>query len=74
MAMPTNMQDSDGRFIKSLTEHVRTQNPDMPEDTVLREARKLYDGPVYPPSLGPVELHLRDLQPRNHEGNPVPFP
>ena len=65
MEMPTNMREAEGRLIESLAEHVRKRNPDMREDAVLREARKLYEGPVYPPTLGPVGLRMRDF--RNRE-------
>ena len=59
MAMLTNMREAEGRLIESLAEHVRKRSLDM------RETRKLYKGPAYPPTLGPVGLRMRDF--RNRE-------
>ena len=62
--MPARMRRAEDRLIESLADHVRRQHPDMPESAVLREARKLYEGPPDRDPLGPVGRHLRDLRQR----------
>ena len=64
MAMPAKMRRAEDRLMESLADHVRRRHPDLPESAVLREARKLYEGPSQPDPLGPVGRHLRDLRKR----------
>ena len=59
-AMPSKMRRTEGRLIDSLADHVRAQHPDLNEDAVQREARKLYEGPARPSPLGPLGLQWRE--------------
>ena len=62
--MPAKMRSAEGRLLESLAQQVRLQHPDLPEDAILREARKLYEGPSHPDPLGPVGRHMRDVRQR----------
>lgn len=62
--MPAKMRSAEGRLLESLAQQVRRQHPELPEDAILREARKLYEGPSHPDPLGPVGRHMRDVRQR----------
>ena len=62
--MSSKMRCTEGRLLESLADHVRAQHPDLTEGAVVREARKLYEGPSRPNPLGPVGLHWRDVRNR----------
>ncbi len=62
--MPAKMRSAEGRLLESLAQQVRRQHPELPEDAILREARKLYEGPSHPDPLGPVGRHMRELRQR----------
>ena len=62
--MPAKMRGAEGRLLESLAQQVRRQHPELPEDAILREARKLYEGPSHPDPLGPVGRHMRDVRQR----------
>ena len=68
--MPAKMRSAEGRLIESLADHVRLRHPDMPEGDVLREARKLYEGPSQPDPYGPVGRHMRDPRKRRIMAHP----
>lgn len=62
--MPAKTRRAEGRLMESLADQVRLRHPDLSESAVLREARKLYEGPSHPDPLGPVGRHMRDLRKR----------
>lgn len=62
--MPAKTRSAEGRLLESLADHVRMQHPDMHEDRVMREARKIYEGPPLRDPLGPVGRRMRELRQR----------